>query len=296
MAGQSSGVIETSTGAVVNVLLSGLKIWVGLASGSQALVADGVHSLSDLATDIVVIWGIIASRKPYDQEHPYGHKRLETISEMVVGAALFLVAAYLLWSAVKNIKTGQDLNPSIAAISVAVISVVAKEIIYRYTLRVSRSTGNKALLANAWHHRSDAITSLIVLATLLAARINHNFWILDPVAGIALAVLIGKLGITIAYQASEKVADRAPDPETVQKISRAALSHEGVRGVHKLRTRYLGSDIIADLHILVDPAITVEAGHAIAWEVEKKIKGVLADVCDVTVHVEPELKDKDIHP
>ena len=296
MAGQSSGVMETATGAVVNILLSGLKIWIGLISGSQALVADGVHSLSDLATDIVVLWGIIASRKPYDQEHPYGHKRLETISEMVVGAALFLVAVYLFWSAIKNIKTGHDLNPSIAAISIALVSVIAKEILYRYTLRVSKTTGNQALLANAWHHRSDAITSLIVVITLLAARINHNLWILDPVAGIALAVLIGKLGITIAYQASEKVADRAPDPETVDKIKNAALSHEGVRGLHKLRTRYLGSDIIADLHILVDPEITVEAGHTIAWEVEKSIKGVLAEVCDVTVHVEPALKGKDIHP
>lgn len=296
MTGQSSGVMETATGAVVNILLSGFKIWIGLISGSQALVADGVHSLSDLATDIVVLWGIFASRKPYDQEHPYGHKRLETISEMVVGVVLFLVAVYLFWSAVKNIKSGRDLNPSVIAISIAVVSVIAKEILYRYTLRVSRSTRNQALLANAWHHRSDAITSLIVVITLLAARINHNLWILDPVAGIALAVLIGKIGITIAYQASEKVADRAPDPETVEKIRKATLSQEGVRGLHKLRTRYLGSDIIADLHILVDPNITVEAGHTIAWEVEKRIKGELSDVCDVTVHVEPELKGKDIHP
>jgi cation diffusion facilitator family transporter len=282
-----AGVKATAVGAVVNIVLTLLKIGVGLAGHSRALVADGVHSLSDLATDIVVVFGIIVGSRPYDMTHPYGHKKFETLSEIIVGLCLLGVAVLMVIDAVKILLGPATPPPSPAALIIALASVVSKEILYRYTLRVSEKTGSRALLANAWHHRSDALSSLAVLISLALVIIHPTLWIMDPLACIGISLFIAKVSYDVSLPALRHIVDTAPGPEIVERISRAATSHPGVDGIHKLRTRYLGSQIIADMHILVDPGLTVEQGHVIASEVEEAIRREQENIYDVTVHVEP---------
>ncbi|MBN2290762.1 MAG: cation transporter [Candidatus Glassbacteria bacterium] len=282
-----AGIKATVVGAAVNILLTVLKIWVGLAGRSRALVADGVHSLSDLATDVVVVFGIIVGAKPRDVTHPYGHKRFETLSEVVVGLCLLGVAVLMSMDAVKALAGRSSEQPSAVALAIAALSVVSKEVLYRYTRRVSDRTGSRALLANAWHHRSDALSSLVVLASLALLKVYPPLWVLDPLACIGISVVIAKVAFDVSYPALRHIVDTAPEPGILERISAAATSHPCVLGIHKLRARYLGSQIIADLHIQVNPGLTVEQGHTIASEVEKSISRELDNIYDVTVHVEP---------
>ncbi|MEA2064522.1 MAG: cation diffusion facilitator family transporter [Gemmatimonadota bacterium] len=287
----SRGVRVTVLGAITNIALAALKIAVGWIAHSWALVADGIHSLTDLATDILVAFALIAGNRPKDEGHPYGHKKIETLTEIIVGLCLAGGALVIALGSVKALYRGMPVEPLPAALVVAGVSVAVKEFLYRYTI-AANTTGSDAMLANAWHHRSDALTSLGVLATLVIVKFFPRLWVLDPLACIAISVVVGKIGLGVAYRAAARIVDSAPAPEIVGRIEATVQSHPGVRGLHKLRTRYLGSQIIADLHILVDPELTVREGHAIATEVEKAIKSELENIYDVTVHVEPALPEK----
>lgn len=285
--GHSTGVRATALGATINIVLAILKIWVGLAGRSRALVADGVHSLSDLATDFVVVFGLIVGSRPKDKDHLYGHKRIETLSEIIVGLCLLVVAVLMVIDAVRTLLDPAPQQPSVAALVIAAVSVVTKELLYRYTLQVSEKIASRAMFANAWHHRSDALSSLVVLVSLTLIKIHPPLWVMDPLACIAISIVIAKVGSDVVYPAVRHIVDTAPKIEIVERISAAATSHPEVVGIHKLRARYLGAQIIADLHILVDPGLTVKEGHSIASEVEEAINRELDNIYDVTVHVEP---------
>jgi len=291
--GLSRGVRATALGAAINIVLAILKIWVGLAGRSRALVADGVHSLSDLATDIVVVFGLIVGSRPMDKNHLYGHKKIETLSEIIVGLCLLGVAVLMVIDAVRVLLGPAPQQSSIAALIIAAVSVVTKEFLYRYTRQVGEKIGSRAMFANAWHHRSDALSSLVVLVSLTMIIIHPPLWVMDPVACIAISIVIAKVGFDVVYPALRHIIDTAPKTEIVERISAAATSHPGVIGVHKLRARYLGAQIIADLHILVNPDLTVEEGHSIASEVEEAITRELENIYDVTVHVEPATPDRE---
>ena len=283
----SAGVRATALGATINIILSALKIGVGLAGHSRALVADGVHSLSDLVTDIVVIFGIIVGSRPGDKDHPYGHKKIETLSEIIVGVCLLGVAVLMVIDAVKTLLGPIPRQPAVVALAIAAASVVSKEFLYRYTRRVGVKIGSRAMLANAWHQRSDALSSLVVLVSLALLEIHPPLWVLDPLACLGISFVIAKVGFVITFPALRHIVDTAPDPATLERISEATTSHPGVVGIHKLRARYLGEQIIADLHILVDPGLTVTQGHLIASGVEEAITREVDNIYDVTVHVEP---------
>lgn len=283
----AEGIRVTVIGALANVALSVLKIIVGLYGQSRALMADGFHSLSDLATDVVVIFGLKIGSRPLDRNHPYGHKKMETLAEVVIGVFLLGFAVAMLVSSVRDLVGGVTSRPGVLALTIAAVSVASKEFLFRFTMRVARRTDSGALLANAWHHRSDALSSLAVLAAIGLTWVHPALRFLDPLAGIAISALVGKIGFDVMVRASRHLVDTAPEPQILERIQRATERHPDVLNFHKLRARYLGGMIIADLHIRVDPSLTVREGHAIASDVEKSITEELGNVYDVTVHVEP---------
>jgi len=262
----------TVVGAVVDLLLGAAKVTVGLSAGSQALVADGVHSFSDLATDFLVLFAAKHAHREADVEHPYGHGRIETVATVVLGVSLVLVAIGISFDAI--------------ALVVALVSVAAKEIIYQYTARAARRLRSKMLLANAWHSRSDAISSIVVVIGVLGTMAGFPY--LDALAAVAVALMIAKIGWDLLWQSLQELIDTALGPEEVAAIRNTIMSFSGVRACHMLRTRHSGSDVLADVHILVDPALSVSEGHQIGEAVRRRLMKTNEEVTDVTVHIDPE--------
>ncbi len=282
------GIRITVIGSVVNTLLSTAKIAIGLWYGSQVMVADGFHSLSDLATDVVVYVGLVLGARPRDEDHPYGHRRIESLAEALTGLALVLFAGLMVWSSLRVLLgEGEAVTPAWPVLAAAVVSIVSKEWLYRVTVREGRRIASGAVIANAWHHRSDAMSSIGALVALVLARLHPSLRIMDPLGGLAIALIVGWVGLKVAWNAVRHIVDTAPDPEVLEQARRVALKHPGVFGLHRLRARYLGSQIIMDLHIQVDPGLSVGEGHDIASEVEYGIARELGNVYDITVHVEP---------
>ena len=292
----AEGLRITAIGAVLNILLSGVKIAGGLLGNSRALVADGFHSLSDLSTDIIVALGLFYGSRPRDACHPYGHKKIETVSEVLSGVVLLVFAIIMAVAAGDALQGGELTEPSFAVLIIAAVSVVSKEWLYRRTLELGRKLQSQALVVNAWHHRSDALTSLAALAAIGLAKVHPALLVLDPLACIIISVLVGKIGFNITYRAFRRLIDTAPEPEIIERIRSVAFENKNVHGLHNLRARYIGGQIIADLHIEVDPWLSVEEGHTIASEVEKAISNVLGNVYDITVHVEPISSRHSDHP
>jgi cation diffusion facilitator family transporter len=283
----STGLGISALGAAINILLAAAKVTAGIYGNSRALVADGLHSLSDLATDAVVALGLYYGNRPYDTSHPYGHKKIETLAELVTGGLLVAFAVWMVFSSVKALGQTSLATPSALALVVSVVSIAAKEWLFRATARLGRKLQSGALVANAWHHRSDALTSVVTLVAIAGARLHPSLVILDPLASIGVSVLVGKVGVDIARAAFHGIIDTAPEPQVIERIWDVSIAQDGVLGLHKVRARYLGSQIIADLHIKVNPLISVQDGHLIASAVEEAIFGELGNVYDVTVHVEP---------
>ncbi len=277
----------TLIGAVVDLLLGVAKIFVGVIAGSQALVADGIHSLSDLATDFLVLFAARHAHREADDEHPYGHGRIETVATVILGVALVIVAIGISIDAVRRMMEPALLShPGMLAMSIALLSVVSKEAIYRYTARVARRLRSKMLLANAWHSRSDAISSIVVMIGVGGAMAGFPW--LDAVAAIAVALMIGKIGWDLLWQSLQELIDTALQPEQVEEIRQAILEVDGVRDCHMLRTRHSGSDSLVDVHIIVDPMLSVSEGHQIGEHVRLRLIDELEHVADVTVHIDPE--------
>jgi cation diffusion facilitator family transporter len=277
----------TLVGAVVDLLLGVVKIVVGAASGSQALVADGVHSLSDLATDFLVLFAAKHSHRAADAEHPYGHGRIETVATVVLGAALIVVAIGISYDSVRRILEPELLmHPGVLALLVALVSVLAKEAIYQYTARAGRRLRSNMLLANAWHSRSDAISSIVVALGIGGAMLGYPY--LDAIAAVAVALMIAKIGWDLLWKSLQELIDTSLEDEQVEAIRNFIIGVHGVQALHLLRTRRSGADALIDVHILVDPVLSVSEGHQIGEQVRTGLIEKMEDISDVTVHIDPE--------
>jgi cation diffusion facilitator family transporter len=277
----------TLIGAGIDLLLGVAKLVVGTLAHSQALIADGVHSLSDLATDFLVLFAAKHAHRAADAEHPYGHGRIETLATVVLGVALILVAVGIIFDAARRLQEpDQLLQPGLLALLVALFSVLAKEAIYQYTARVARRLRSKMLMANAWHSRTDAISSIVVMIGVAGVMAGYPY--LDAVAAIAVALMIAKIGWDLLWKSAQELIDTALDPKEVEAIRQTIVAVEGVRDCHMLRTRVSGSDSLVDVHIMVDPMLSVSEGHQIGEAVRLRLVAELEHVSDVTVHIDPE--------
>jgi len=277
----------TLVGSVVDLLLGVTKIAAGYIGSSQALIADGVHSLSDLATDGVVLFAMKHGSREADEDHPYGHARIETLATIVLGMALVGVAAGIAWDAILRVRHPELLmHPGWLALTVALISVLAKEGIYHYTLRVANRLGSDLLRANAWHSRSDAISSVIVAVGVVGAMAGLDY--LDAVAAIGVAIMVAKIGGELAWNSARELVDSAMDPEQVARIRDAIQSVHGVTSLHMLRTRCMGGKGLVDVHLQVNPRLSVSEGHRISDRVRNEIMQQVDQVTDVMVHIDPE--------
>jgi len=284
----------TLVGAVVNLVLSVVKILLGIVGHSQALVADGIHSLGDLASDFIVLLAAKHANKEADEDHPYGHGRIETLISVGLGFFLIGLAAFIMFDAVSRIiQPERLLHPNAFALGAAVFSIAANEFLFRYTLKAAKKTRSNMLHANAWHHRSDAISSVIALVGIGGAMAGIEF--LDSVAAIGVSALIAKVGWDIAWRSLRELVDTALDEEKVNEIRNKILNVDGVKAVHSLRTRSMGGEALVDVHILVkNPKISVSEGHYISENVLYTLINHFEEINDVVVHIDPE--DDELHP
>ena len=247
----------------VNLVLSSIQIVVGIFAKSQGLIADGIHSLSDLVSDFVVLFAGHHSQKDADIDHPYGHHRFENAASLVLGLLLLSVGAGMVWSAVSKLETPASIATAhVSALWVAFGALAAKELLFRYMLRVAKQVKSSMLVANAWHARSDAASSLVVGLGLVGNLMGYP--LLDPIAALIVGLMVGKMGWSFAWDALHDLMDRAIDEEEVQAIRQTLMETPGVAGVHDVRTRKMGDMVVADAHIEVDASLTVEEGHNIA--------------------------------
>ena len=282
---QSAAKKSTLVSVAVNLALTVSQIFAGLLSESQGLVADGIHSLTDLVADFVVLFANHHSAKDADEDHHYGHQRYETAASLFLGVSLLVVGLGMLWSAGHKI-----VNPiaasqiSILALYVALGSLATKEILFRYMLAVAERVRSSMLVANAWHARSDAASSLVVSVGIVGAL--FGFPILDSVGALIVGLMIVRTGWSFSWDALNDLMDRAVSEEEHQHIEKIILSTEGVLGCHDLRTRKMGDMILVDVHIEVDANATVQVGHDIALAAANQVKAELP-VLNVMTHIDP---------
>ena len=281
----------TWTSVALNLVLTIAQIVVGVIGNSQALVADGVHTLSDLITDAMVLFAIKHAAKEADEEHPYGHARIETAVTLALGIMLIAVAAGIAWRAGDRLffDTQTFVVPSAIALWVAVLTLAVKEGLYRYTLRAATRYGSAMLRANAWHHRSDAISSLIVIIGIGGALVGFAY--LDAVAAVAVSLMVAKVGYALGWQALQELIDTGLEPDDREEIRRVIQGVSGVKALHLLRTRRMGSQAFVDVHILVDPHLSVSEGHQIGEVVRQRLIEEIAPVSEVMVHIDTEDDD-----
>ncbi len=277
----------TYIAALVNILLASIKITFGFIGKSEALIVDGIHSLADLLTDVFVLVAIKLGSREADHDHPYGHRRYETIATVILGGALFVVAAGIAWDVMERILHPEKLLvPQKETLIIAAISILANEWLFQYTKRVAKKSRSKLLLANAWHHRSDAISSVVVLFGIIAVLYGYPF--ADAVAAIIVALMVAKIGLSLIMESVKELVDTSLSDAQINDIRRVIKLTEGVKSIHLLRTRQMGEDSFVDAHIVVDPKITVSEGHMIADTVRDNLKAQFDDIVDVLVHIDPE--------
>ena len=269
----------------VNVVLSTLQIVVGVLSKSQGLIADGIHSLSDLVADFVVLLANRHSQKDADANHPYGHQRFETAASLVLGLLLLAVGVGMVWSAVLKLETPETVAQVHAvALWVAGAALVGKELLFRYMLAVAKRVKSSMLVANAWHARSDAASSLVVGIGIAGNLAGYP--ILDPIAALIVGFMVAKMGWTFGWDALHDLMDRAVDAQEVQAICQTLRDTPGVSDVHDVRTRKMGDMIVVDAHIEVDASLSVEAGHDIAVVARQRVMQ-RHRVLNLMTHVDP---------
>jgi cation diffusion facilitator family transporter len=271
----------------VTLLLGAVKLTGGLLGHSVALVADAVHSFGDALAAGAVWRALLFAQKPADREHPYGHARAEAVAGSNVALVLVLSALWVVWEA---LHTWGDPSPAPHGYTLAIAagSAVLNEMLFRYSSRVARRTGSTAVLAAAWDQRLDALGSLAVLAGLAVARLGGPGWqAADHVAALAVAAVILAAGASLLWGSIQELLDRQAGPELLEQVRREALAVEGVRGVEKLMMRKAGLEYLVDIHVEVDPELTVSAGHAIGHAVKDRLISRIETVRDVLVHIEP---------
>ena len=277
----------TVIGAVVDGLLGASKITIGWLAQSHALVADGVHSLSDLGTDILVVLAAKWSREEPDANHPYGHDRIETLATLGLGVVLLVVAGGLLFDGVQRVfddTVEVVLGP--LAFAVAIASILAKEGLFHYTLHYAKQLNSKLLEANAWHARSDSLSSIAVLIGLIGVAFDQ-VW-LDAAAALVVAILIAKIAVELLWESMAELIDTALPDEEVEAMRAAALAVPGLRDIHHIRTRTMGGKTLLDMHLQVNPKISVSEGHEIGCWVAATLRAKFPEITDITFHVDPE--------
>ena len=276
---------STWVSVVVNLVLSTVQIVVGVWAKSQSLIADGIHSLSDLVADFVVLFANHHSQKDADEDHPDGHQRFETAASLVLGLLLLAVGVGMVWSAVVKLENPESV-PQVHSVALWVAggALVGKELLFRYMLAVAKKVKSSMLVANAWHARSDAASSLVVGVGIAGNLAGYP--ILDPIAALIVGFMVGKMGWEFGWDAMHDLMDRAVDEQEVQAIRQTLLDTPGVAGVHDVRTRKMGDMVVVDAHLEVDAQITVEEGHDIAVEARQRVMQ-RHRVLNLMTHVDP---------
>lgn len=275
----------TLLGMAVDIALGIIKLLVGNLSNSQALIADGIHSLSDAATDLMVVVITRVSHQSPDTNHPYGHARFETMGTLLLGSSLIVIALLLAYHYLELAIMGASTNiPTWPALLVAVLSIVAKEWIFRYTKKTGEALRSNLLIANAWHSRTDAFSSIVVLIGVGGAMLGVAW--LDSVAALIVALIILKVGMKLVWNSSKELVDTAVEPEQVEALRRSLLSAEGIVNVHDLRTRRMGQGVFLDVHLQVNPRISVSEGHQLGERAIQQLLRKYRFINDATYHID----------
>ncbi len=268
-----------------NIVLTVVKVVIGYFSGSTALIADAFHSASDLFGTVVLLQGLKIAHIPPDESHPYGHHKAEPVTAKILAIILIVTALGIGYEAIKILLSGNIAAPKFTAIYVAILSILAKEGLYHYSVRIGRKIKSSAVIADAWHHRSDAFSSVATLIGISGAIFGYPF--MDPIAGIIVSLLILRTAFSIYLEAIKGLMDASPDKETLETIKKAAAKAQGVEEVQDVKVRQYGSKYMVDMKICVDPSITVEEGHGAAARAKEHIMQEMDEVMDVLIHVNP---------
>lgn len=282
----------TIVGSVVNFLLLVFKFVAGILGHSAAMLADAVHSLSDFVTDIIVIVFVRISNKPQDKGHDYGHGKYETLATAIIGLLLLIVGFGILWNGASSIYAfarGEKLEePGMVALIAALISIVLKEILYRYTVIKGKKLNSQAVIANGWHHRSDVLSSIGTAVGIGGAILLGDHWrVLDPVAAVIVSFFIMKVAVQLLIPCVDELLEKSLPDEVEKQIEQALLSFPGVSEPHHLRTRRIGSYCAIEVHVRMDGQISLEAAHATATAIENKLKEMFGEGTLINIHVEP---------
>ena len=282
----------TLIGFAVNLLLAGIKLAAGILGRSGAMVADAVHSFSDMATDVVVIAFAKISAKPKDEGHDYGHGKYETLATIIISLALAAVGTGILVNSIGAIRVVVDggllPRPGTVALLAAAVSIVVKEILYRYTVREGRRVSRPSMIANAWHHRSDALSSLGTLAGIGCAYFLGDKWrIADPIAALVVAVFIFKIAFDLIRTGLDELLERSLPEDVEEEILRVVAANPEVREPHNLRTRRIGASIAVEVHVRVDGAMSVCRSHELTEDIERRLRARFGEGTMIAIHVEP---------
>ena len=275
----------TYLGITVNVVLSVVKIVVGFFAASLALIADGIHSLSDLATDVAVLLGLRLGSKAPDQSHPYGHGRAETFSAGLIALVLILVGGVMIYYATKAVARDEVTTPRLAVLIAGIFSIASKEWLYRVTQKVAIQSHSTALYANAWHHRSDALSSVAVVIGFISLEFGFGHG--DQVAAIAVGLMIIWVGVRVIGDSLRELTEGAVDQRTIEDIENIINTNKQIRQWHKLRSRMVGREVFLDLHIVVDPDLNITTAHEISENLENTLHERITRPVNITVHIEP---------
>ncbi|KAA1173804.1 cation transporter [Marinobacter salinexigens] len=277
----------TIIGMVLDAVLGIIKVIAGALFHSQALIVDGVHSFSDVASDLVVLSVMRVSRQAPDDNHPYGHQRIETFGTLLLGSILIAVGAALAWENTLRLLAHEAvIAPGWPVLVAAAVSVVGKEWIYRYTRRVGERIRSDLIIANAWHSRTDAFSSIVVLVSTAGAMLGF-IW-LDVLAAVIIAIIIIHIGWSFTWDSVKELVDTGLSPEDTKLLKDIARKTDGVRNVHELRSRKMGHDILLDVHLVVRPDISVSEGHQIGIQVVSGMRGALENIRDINFHIDAE--------
>ena len=276
----------TIVGALIDFLLSIIKIILGFIGQSGALIADGVHSFSDLLTDWVTWYAAKLSGDAPDADHPYGHERFETVATLGLSIFLAIVGTIIIFEGFGRFSNPNELRHENWLIAAAALSVLSKEALYWYTVKVARDINSDLLKANAWHHRTDAFSSIVVVIGIIGAA--NGYFFLDSVAAIIVGILIIYIGWQLGFEATKELVDTSIDQDDIKALRFALSEIKGVNSVHTLRTRKVGHKKSADVHVQVNPFLSVSEGHIISVSVERVAKECIEELDDVTVHIDPE--------
>jgi len=280
---------QGETGALVgivgNLLLAAAKVVVGFLASSHAVLADGLHSVADFVSSMALLVVVRVANRPSDTCHPYGHGKAEPVGAKIIGIIVILAGVQIGLSAIAQLRAGDYTAPGVLALWMAMTSIVVKETMFRYKFRLGTRMNSKAILASAWEHRSDAISSVAVLAGVALARLGMPY--LDPVAGLVVSGFIVKMGWDITRSAVDDLMDKVTDPDLLDRVRHTASETPGVIRVDAARIRPMGPEFLVDLAICVDPQITVKEGHDVASSVKSAVMTTIPEVADVMVHVNP---------